>query len=639
MGILAHRFAQDDKGSYKLSILIIYCIVWLFLIIIEWLMKINTVNILKTLNQPENDAVNAILQSLTGPGYEYVPSNQKERFPRLNDAIASIENNSLLRGILIDILSDPNFCSFHDIHSFDVDQNYLDLKRCMVISITPDMAAEYILLIHMVISIRIFHERMRLNLGVPSLKVSLEEACNDFECLKNNTDITFNEFGLSDAITWESDSKIGSYVAFVNTFLPSELQYQAYLLPQTISNEYPKNVKYSKSLGKDAVNYFIEEERTRCSQFNQTSLAQLIRDPKIVGKIILRLNQNYADSPLGIMGQKFVRQLYYDFVPTQSQPMLIKFLAHLASKATSRKEISLLNLCGGWGDRLVGALAAPEINRIIETDPNTALIPFKHQMISTFGDAGKDIRLYGLPAEDLTEAQLKPDGRENELVVVCPPYYTTERYAGEPEQQSHSRYTDITKWLDEFLFELVKRSFYSLSEYGILAMHIGLTEEIRSPNEEIKIIYGSSAMIDKKYNLPFILDCYMGEFKEIFRPLNQHEYAPKTARSAGSYVRIYQKLYFPRMEYPISSENPHEYAPKMLRSNGSCVIFQKETDRMRTSQRVAVSNHDEAASRYKVSLYMYTRLMTIKTKTPTLTFSEKAIADETYLSHQCRRFL
>ena len=131
----------------------------------------------------------------------------------------------------------------------------------------------------------------------------------------------------------------------------------------------------------------------------------------------------------------------------------------------------VLDFSAGWGDRLVGALAAKTVEAYLGVDPNAALRAGHEAIVERFAAAaGKDPRRFGVLYEPFQTCTL-PAGRVFDLVFTSPPYFTKEIYT-KAAGQSVSDFPDFPGWLTRFLFVALAKAWAVLAPGGHMAIHI-----------------------------------------------------------------------------------------------------------------------------------------------------------------------
>ncbi len=126
---------------------------------------------------------------------------------------------------------------------------------------------------------------------------------------------------------------------------------------------------------------------------------------------------------------------------------------------------NILDFCGGWGDRLVGALSCQNVTSYTGIDPNTALHP-KYEAIAKRYKHNKKTTFICSPAED---ADLEPN--QFDVIFTSPPYFDLEIYSLE-DTQSSSRYKNLEDWVNDFLFKVIGKCYTWLQEDGRMILNI-----------------------------------------------------------------------------------------------------------------------------------------------------------------------
>ncbi|KTD51176.1 hypothetical protein [Legionella quateirensis] len=144
---------------------------------------------------------------------------------------------------------------------------------------------------------------------------------------------------------------------------------------------------------------------------------------------------------------------------------------------------SYLDLCAGWGDRLVGALASSSLGlkRYVATDPNTTIHAGYQEITSRYKPAGFEVIIHTKPMEDCDITELCPDGKPNQLMYTSPPYFGLEKYQG--ANQSYLRYMSYNVWKEQFLYVLVQQAIKGLVLGGYLAIEMGRDKNIDIPGD------------------------------------------------------------------------------------------------------------------------------------------------------------
>jgi hypothetical protein len=245
-----------------------------------------------------------------------------------------------------------------------------------------------------------------------------------------------------------------------------------------------------KDKGQKAVGYYVEDLRQKCSLQTGRELSYKFTLPSFIGVLM-----HCIDTTHDLTG--LTKKLEADFLPSRSKPSKVTSLCEKIERDYHGRPIeNYLNLFGGWGYMLVGAMATPSIKRYIDTDPHAGLLARKQQMVSDLGYYKAAIKmhtttvhLYDKPMQNLTDAELMPDGVQNDLSYFSPPYFNMERYdyatkkAGKKNnEQSYATHPDFSDWFHHIFLYSIFQSHKALREGGFLAVHLGnISLEKRKP--------------------------------------------------------------------------------------------------------------------------------------------------------------
>lgn len=131
------------------------------------------------------------------------------------------------------------------------------------------------------------------------------------------------------------------------------------------------------------------------------------------------------------------------------------------------KAKKILDPSAGWGDRLVGAIAADCV-LYVGVDPNPCVHKGYQKMINTF-HATNRVKMYQMKFEEFTN----PDALVFDMVYTSPPYFTMEKYTDHPDQSIH-QYKTEDAWFNNFLKVLLNKAIEYIKHDGIIAINIGM---------------------------------------------------------------------------------------------------------------------------------------------------------------------
>lgn len=171
----------------------------------------------------------------------------------------------------------------------------------------------------------------------------------------------------------------------------------------------------------------------------------------------------------------------------------------------------MLDFSAGWGDRLIGAIGAPGIQKYVGVDPNTDLRSGHSEMIRTLAapDRQGDYMIVYEPFQTAT----LPEGITFDLVFTSPPYFDFEIYTDKPGQSILAHPT-FNGWLIHFLFVSIQKAWSVLEDMGHLAIHITDTRDARCC--ELMNLFIQSKLPGAVYE--GIIGSY-GQRKDVVRPI------------------------------------------------------------------------------------------------------------------------
>ena len=131
------------------------------------------------------------------------------------------------------------------------------------------------------------------------------------------------------------------------------------------------------------------------------------------------------------------------------------------------------DMSGGYGGRLLGAIASPRVRKYIGTDPAsltfdglTAIAAELPAMAEQLGSEPTEVELHKIGSENFV-----PDRGSIQLAFTSPPYYNSEQYSSEPTQ-SFMKFKTREAWLNGFLGATLSNAHVALAASGVLAVNI-----------------------------------------------------------------------------------------------------------------------------------------------------------------------
>ena len=212
------------------------------------------------------------------------------------------------------------------------------------------------------------------------------------------------------------------------------------------------------STGNDASNFFHYNTRVACDSNNHPSPVRSWFDRK---------KRKTIESSMFYKEDHRTALTMRGYIAAQFRPSSAKALfATLNAKR-------IYDPCGGWGDRLAGAMATPNVEFYFCRDVNPLLFPMYNMQRDFYSRQRQPSIL-----DKVTEVNFELRGAEIDcpkedyfdLVFTSPPYFCTEHYQG--EDSSWNKYDKFDAWLHEFLFKLLANAYDSLVDGGIMAINI-----------------------------------------------------------------------------------------------------------------------------------------------------------------------
>jgi len=147
------------------------------------------------------------------------------------------------------------------------------------------------------------------------------------------------------------------------------------------------------------------------------------------------------------------------YVASQFKPSIAKSLYEMFNAE------DVLDFSMGWGDRLAGALATPNIKSYTGIDPNTETHKGYTKIVEQF-NTDKRIDKNIACAESFDHGD-----RQYDLVFTSPPYFDIERYSQE-ETQSFKKYKQLEDWKQNFLYKAIENFWPNVKEGGVVGINI-----------------------------------------------------------------------------------------------------------------------------------------------------------------------
>ena len=198
-------------------------------------------------------------------------------------------------------------------------------------------------------------------------------------------------------------------------------------------------------------NYFTEEQRMQCSIKTNPTPYALYKSKSFLRKML---------SNLKTVSSFIMREAIWKY-STECNLFKSTLVVDICKKY---KVKSYLDISAGWGDRLIGALAAG-VDKYVGYDPNTKLQK-GHRQIQKLFDKKKVSKIYYEPFQT---ANIPVDTFD--LVLSSPPYFDFENYSS-MKTQSDKTFVSIDSWLNGFLLVSLNKAWAGLKVGGHMIIHI-----------------------------------------------------------------------------------------------------------------------------------------------------------------------
>lgn len=220
--------------------------------------------------------------------------------------------------------------------------------------------------------------------------------------------------------------------------------------------------------GQQFANYFNFSERSRASKPGRVSAQELLRrhmrrETIAVDNAIARLQR------VSPYDRSSVAELLPLAIKTNSALMSVnQFPAHVAQAfARALGARTVLDFCGGWGDRLAGFLASPTVRRIVIVEPRRASHKAYRMEHQHSGRTNVDV----VTVPDVAEHALPNMRGKFDLIMTSPPYGGAEIY----DKATHGTTAATqpgTAFVDEWLGPILRRCIAMLRPGGALVINV-----------------------------------------------------------------------------------------------------------------------------------------------------------------------
>jgi hypothetical protein len=186
------------------------------------------------------------------------------------------------------------------------------------------------------------------------------------------------------------------------------------------------------------------------------------------------------------------------YVPVQFRPITAKSFYSIYSPLEG--DVHILDPCGGWGDRLSGALAFERTTSITIIEPRLEAREEYYKQHLHYNST-KFFRVF---SEGLEDAMPKLPNDYFDIIMTSPPYFNNEKYGDCSEDcstQSYIKCSNYDEWRDNFLAILIEESYRLLKDGGYFGLNIN---NVKDGNEKILPLCQDSISIAEEVGFTYV---------------------------------------------------------------------------------------------------------------------------------------
>lgn len=183
-------------------------------------------------------------------------------------------------------------------------------------------------------------------------------------------------------------------------------------------------------------------------------------------------------------------------------------------KLDPQKKWAIFDPCFGWGNRLLGALSDPRVEKVFANDANEKLLEPAEEIVRRFNPYHTQVTLLGRPVEKLTDEELANENvfpETADAVFTSPPYYIVHKYEGKEQASQYAvknpkrDYLDhdksFTNWLEKFYYPMLDRCDRQLKKGGFMMINV---DDVYDRYSTIKFneVLGADDKLDPETEFP-----------------------------------------------------------------------------------------------------------------------------------------
>jgi 16S rRNA G966 N2-methylase RsmD len=225
-------------------------------------------------------------------------------------------------------------------------------------------------------------------------------------------------------------------------------------------------------MGDTLADYFTETVRCRSRVQGRLSPLEVWKElRRSAAKQRLALGRVPPEVSASLPTPLRLREAVYLSCPgacTNFRPSMAKCVLDLVRRHVARDDLQVLDPCSGWGDRLIGALAAG-VASYVGVDPNPMLVQGYAELLRELmahAPRRVDVRMINEPFEavDLGAAVF-------DVVFTSPPFGGRERYWA-PGSRGQAEFLPAPNWFEAWMAPALRKMYAHLAPDGLLALYL-----------------------------------------------------------------------------------------------------------------------------------------------------------------------
>ena len=157
------------------------------------------------------------------------------------------------------------------------------------------------------------------------------------------------------------------------------------------------------------------------------------------------------------------------------------------------------DMSGGWGGRLLGAIASG-VDTYIATEPSTEAFEGLMEIVEDYGDGDGYCKGIKIHIHKCGSEEYRPLRNTLDLCFTSPPYFDLEKYSFE-DTQSYVKYPFKNVWVDHFLRNTFENCYLGLKDDGVMLINIADIKGNELEADMVTTAYSVGFKLRKKMKL------------------------------------------------------------------------------------------------------------------------------------------